>query len=129
MDTKTQESPAYLCGRLLAILERAQQAAVNPRATLVDRFYGAASSAPASVFGNLLRNAQNHLGDLRKNKPGVHHGLQSDLEEVLSKLGDFPRTLNMRDQAVFALGYYYQRAQRWIGRELEGDVPSERDAK
>lgn len=124
MDTKTQESPAYLCGRLLAVLEYAQQAAVNPKATLVDRFYGAASSAPASVFGNLLRNAQNHLGDLRKNKPGLHNVLQREMEDVLSKLSGFPSMLNMRDQAVFALGYYYQRARRWADRARDVETSS-----
>ena len=121
MDTKTQENPAYLCGRLLAILEYAQWAAVKPKATLVDRFYGAASSAPASVFGNLLRNAQSHLSDLRKNKPGLHVVIQRELEDVLSRLNDFPRTLNMRDQAVFALGYYYQRAARGGAAEQSDD--------
>ena len=128
MDTKTQESPAYLCGRLLAILERVQWEAVRPKATLVDRFYGAASSAPASVFGNLLRNAQSHLAKVRRDKPGLHKVLQDDLGEVMSKLCDFPRTLTMRDQAVFALGYYYQRAARWRREDEQADTAAQEPA-
>lgn len=115
MDTTTQQSPAYLCGRLLALLEQAQSAAIpRPKATLVDRFYGSASSAPASVFGLLLRNAQPHLAKLRKENLGAHINIQKGLEEVLSQVGQqFPRVLTLREQAVFALGYYYQRAARW----------------
>ena len=42
--------PAYLCGRLLAELEEIQRRAIpGINATLVDRYFGTASSAPASV--------------------------------------------------------------------------------
>ena len=52
----TCTSPGYLCGRLLAELEAAQKSAINPKATIVERYYGSASSSPAVVFGALLRN-------------------------------------------------------------------------
>jgi len=103
--------PAYLCGRLLAELEWIQRAAINPRATLVDRYYGTASSAPASVFGTLLRNAQAHLGKLRKERRGAEVRLQQQLEEILRDLDHWPPTLTLKDQALFALGYYHQRAE------------------
>jgi len=106
-------SPGYLCGRLLAELEAAQKAAINPKATLVDRFYGAASSAPATVFGNLLRNAQPHMSTLRRDKPGAHVRIDRNIQEILSSLTEFPKTLNLKDQALFALGYYHQKAARW----------------
>lgn len=61
LDTGNQD-PAYLCGRLLAELNEIQRQALGQtNATVIDKFYGSASSAPASVFGNLLDNAQNHL--------------------------------------------------------------------
>lgn len=105
--------PAYLCGRLFALLEDVQRAAIpGAKATLVDRFFGSASAAPASVFGTLLRNAQAHLGKLRKEKRGAYEALEQRLEEVSRELEGFPRTLNMRQQALFSLGYYHQRAQR-----------------
>jgi len=103
--------PAYVCGRLLAELERIQQLAVNPKATIIDRYFGAASAAPGSVFGALLRGAQSHLAKLRKEKPGAHIAIQHSIEEILGKLpGSFPSTLSLSDQAVFSLGYYHQRA-------------------
>ena len=104
--------PAYLCGRLLAVLERIQHAAIpTASATITDRFYGTFSSAPASVAGVLLRKAQAHLGKLRKERPGAEWALQAKLEEVQSPLTCFPKTLTLEAQGMFALGYYHQRAQ------------------
>ncbi len=107
-------NPGYLCGRLLAILEFIQKAAMpGIKATIVDRYYGTASSAPASVYGRLLRTAQAHLTKLRKEKIRAYNVLQKDLGEVLSKLKDFPTTLSLQNQALFALGYYHQRVAGW----------------
>ncbi|MCL6630694.1 MAG: type I-C CRISPR-associated protein Cas8c/Csd1, partial [Armatimonadetes bacterium] len=102
-------SPGYLCGRLLAELEAAQKAAINPRATLVDRYYGAASSAPASVFGNLMRMNRAHMSTLNRDKPGIYIRIDQNLQEILSGLKEFPKTLNLKEQAMFALGYYHQK--------------------
>jgi CRISPR-associated protein Csd1 len=108
--------PAYLCGRLFAVLEDIQHQAIpGAKATLIDRFFGSASAAPASVFGVLMRNAQPHLAKLRKDpkKQSAYNGLQEELESVARHLEEFPRVLNMRQQAVFSLGYYHQRAAKW----------------
>lgn len=105
------QSPAYRCGRLLAVLEAAQRLAIpGAKATIVDRFFGTASSAPASVFGRLLRGAQPHLAKLKRDRPGAHIALQRRLEEIQSGLQGFPRVLTLQDQGLFALGYYHQRA-------------------
>lgn len=105
--------PAYHCGRLLAVLEQIQRAALGAgiNTTIVDRFYGTASTAPATVFGTLLKGAQPHLSRLRRGQQeGTAYALQGRLEEVLSQLPTFPRTLKLQEQALFALGYYHQRA-------------------
>lgn len=103
--------PAYHCGRLLAALESVQRAALGDiNATIVDRFYGTASTAPASVFGRLVRGAQPHLSKLRRDRPGVGHALQERLEDILSSIIAFPHTLDLKQQGLFALGYYHQRA-------------------
>lgn len=104
--------PAYRCGRLLAVLEAVQRAALGRKlnTTVVDRFYGSASSAPAMVFGRLLRGAQPHLGKLKRDRPEAYYALQARLEEILSGLPAFPRTLTLEQQGVFSLGYYHQRA-------------------
>ena len=105
--------PAYLCGRLLAELEAVQRAALpGISSSLVDRYYGTASSAPASVFGQLMRGAQHHLSKLRKDKRkrGAYEALERRLEDIQSGLSDFPPILNLKEQGLFALGYYHQRA-------------------
>lgn len=109
--------PAYLCGRLFAVLEEVQREAIpGAKATLIDRFFGSASAAPASVFGVLLRNAQPHLAKLRKDsskkKQTAYYALEKKLEAVTEHLEAFPTTLNMRQQALFSLGYYHQRGAR-----------------
>ena len=108
---RNQTNPAYLCGRLLAVLESVQRAALpGLNTTLTDRFFGTASSAPASVFARLVRGAQAHLGKLRKTRRGTYEALQRRLEEVLVSLPAFPKTLTLENQGIFALGYYHQRA-------------------
>ena len=118
LDT-THNDPAYLCGRLLAELDYIQYAALGKlNATLVDRYFGAASTAPATVFGLLLVNANKaHLPKLRKSKPGVYQALQKRIEEIVAPTPDqplglrtFPATLTLQDQGLFALGFYHQRA-------------------
>ena len=102
---------AYHCGRTLAVLEEIQRRAIpGINATIVDRFYGTASTAPASVFARLLRGAQPHLAKLNRDQTGAYHALQGRLEEILSHLAGFPTTLTLQDQGLFALGYYHQRA-------------------
>ncbi|MFV9510191.1 type I-C CRISPR-associated protein Cas8c/Csd1 [Tepidibacillus sp. LV47] len=101
--------PSYLCGRLLAVLEEIQQRASGFKvgSTVVQRFYGAASTAPASTFGPLLRLATTaHL-------PKVSPEMARLLEEVIKHLdeaGGFPSTLSLKQQAEFGLGFYHQRA-------------------
>lgn len=130
-------SPAYRCGRLLAVLEEVQRLAVpGAKATIVDRFFGTASTAPSSVFGRLLRGAQPHLAKLERDRPGAYRVLQTRLEEIQAGLAGFPKTLTLEEQGLFALGYYHQRAwdrkiameraeQRRAGRPHSGDTLAE----
>lgn len=101
--------PAYQYGRLLAVLAEIQRAAIG-KASVIDRFYGTASSAPAAVFGRLLRGAQPHLAKLERDRPGVATALQRRLEEVMRKIDGFYPTLTLEQQGLFALGFYHQRA-------------------
>ena len=104
---------AYHCGRLFAELEEIQKAAIpGINAGISDKFFGAASTAPASVFGQLLGGAQDHLGKLRRIREGAYYGAEKRLEEIMSEIGDFPLTLSLRDQALFSLGYYHHRAAK-----------------
>lgn len=101
--------PAYHCGRLLAVLAKLQQAALGDvGAGVVQRFYAAASTAPGLTFGRLVGNSRNHLGKLER---GLSYWYEQQIAEVIRQLGDqFPRTLNLEGQGLFALGYYQQLA-------------------
>ena len=105
-------SPAYQLGRLFAVLESAQYAALGRvNATIADRYYGAASTTPARVFGTLLRGLRTHVSDARKR--GLGGWIEPQVGEIMLKLPpSLPRTLRLEDQGRFAVGYYHQRATR-----------------
>lgn len=64
LELDLKDCSAYHCGRLLAELEAVQREALGKvNTTLVDRYYGAASSTPAKVFGSLIRGAQANLSN------------------------------------------------------------------
>ena len=110
----------YLLGRLFAVMERAQQGALGDiNATIRDRYIGAASSTPARVFQPLLRNCQNHLSKLRKERQWLASRLEKELDEIVgNRLGDggLPKTLDMDDQGAFFIGYYQERYDLWHGK-------------
>jgi CRISPR-associated protein Csd1 len=108
-----RDDPAYLCGRLLAVLERAQVSDVSVKATVANRFYSSASVAPLSVFPRLVRGGQGHLSRLHHAKPVVYDYIQRQMEEILAPLQQFPSVLDLTGQGLFALGYYHQRVANW----------------
>ncbi len=113
--------PGYLLGRLFAELENAQERAIpNTNATVRDRYYGAASATPASVFPMLLRNVQNHLSKLRKGSEkdkAIAGAITRNMREIVDGLEDhFPKSLKIEDQGRFAIGYYHQSQARFVRR-------------
>jgi len=116
-----QDNIAYRLGRLFALLERIQQQAQpGINATIRDRYFGAASTSPVSVFSTLLRLKNAHLKKLSEGQT-VHY--ERLIGEVLATVIDFPRQLNLQDQGRFALGYYHQR-QSFYTRKDPGADPS-----
>ncbi|PKO87781.1 MAG: type I-C CRISPR-associated protein Cas8c/Csd1 [Betaproteobacteria bacterium HGW-Betaproteobacteria-10] len=101
-------SPAYRLGRLFSVLEKIQEeASPGLNATIRDRYYGAASSTPVSVFTTLLRLKNHHLGKLSSRGRAVN--LERLIGEIMDGLLDFPKHLTLPEQGRFALGYYHQR--------------------
>ena len=98
----------YRLGRLFAVLEKIQEEA-NPgiNATIRDRFYGAASSTPVTVFSTLLKLKNHHISKLDKRGRAVN--LEKRIGEIMEGIGDFPAQLRIEDQGRFAIGYYHQR--------------------
>lgn len=118
-----EPNKAYQLGRLFAVLETAQRMALGRiNATIRDRYFGAASATPASVFPLLLRGVQNHLGKLRKSGKGGW--IEREIEDILDKLSlDLPRALPLAEQGRFAVGYYHQRKDQFKARpEAEAEL-------
>lgn len=104
---------AYRLGRLFAVYERVQTAALgNVNATIRDRYFGAASATPASIFPLLERTSDHHLATLRKNeKAGLAHWFEREIDDILASVDTaLPRSLRLEEQGRFAIGYHHQRA-------------------
>jgi len=97
----------YRLGRLFAALEKVQQeASPGINATIRDKFYGAASSTPVTVFANLMRLKNHHLAKLETQ--GRRKFFEKLLSEIMDGVADFPAHLWLEDQGRFAIGYYHQ---------------------
>lgn len=110
LDTANTD-PGYVLGRLFATLETIQRGALGKdvNATIRDRYFGAASATPANVFPMLIRNAQNHLGKIRKDNPGWAYTLEKQVAEIVGLIDSrFPKSLRLEAQGHFAIGYYHQ---------------------
>lgn len=110
---------AYRIGRLFAVLEKIQEEA-NPgiNATRRDRYYGAASSSPITVFPRLLSLKNSHL---KKLSAGRKIYFERMIGDVVAEISSFPTNLALNDQAHFAVGYYHQR-QEFFTKKSEKEV-------
>lgn len=121
---------AYRMGRLFAVLEKIQEEA-NPgiNATIRDRYYGAASSSPATVIPLLLKLATHHIGKLDEKRRKILYRAFSDnkpddyIGQVLNQVEEIPRQLRLPEQGRFALGYYHQRQSFFTKHD---DQPAEK---
>lgn len=110
------DSPGYHLGRLMALLEDLQYAALGKvNTTVTDRFYGSLSSTPVMPYRALMNGAQAHLSKLRKDpgKKGLHGLFERRIAEISLHLTSIPTTLDLENQALSSLGYYHQKAEKF----------------
>jgi CRISPR-associated protein Csd1 len=104
---KENKNVGYRLGRLFATLEKIQSESHRGiNTTIRDKFYGAASSCPVTVFGTLMRLKNHHLAKLES--PGRRVNFERLISEIMSDVKDFPPQLKLQDQGRFAIGYYHQ---------------------
>ena len=128
-----ESNPAYLCGRLLAILDRIHVEAHDNKtnSSPANRSYGAASATPALIFPQLCKLVRVHLAKVKGKRDSYGNKAEECLEfgypqfnppleglaQVCAKLrttgAEFPRTLTLEQQGHFAIGFYYERCCRW----------------
>ena len=114
---RNNPNPAYRAGRLFAVLEKAQEEA-NPglNTTIRERYYGAASSSPVTVFSTLLKLKNHHVAKLSSGEKVYFEKL---IGEIMSELpSSFAANLNLEDQGRFAVGYYHQRQDFFTPRKI-----------
>lgn len=112
---KENNNPAYLCGRLFAVLEKLQQSASGDslNRTIKDAYFSSASSKPSIVFPKLVNLAQYHLN---KSKSEAYYRML--IGEIIDKLGTaFPDTLLLPEQGKFIIGYYQQYQSFFVKKE------------
>jgi CRISPR-associated protein Csd1 len=100
-------------GMLLAVMEEVQRQAAGGRvnASIVDSFYKSASTMPEMAFGTLFPRIEDRLSQLRK-KYGVTD-IEKEMESLTAEIaenGGFAPSLEVNEQAEFALGFYHMRA-------------------
>ncbi len=114
---KANTEKGYILGRLFAIYEQIQSAALgrNVNATIKDKFYGSAAAQPRKVFAMLDKGSANHLSKIGKSSPSWKISLERHLSELMDSMDPandpFPAQLPHQQQALFALGYYHQRSE------------------
>lgn len=152
---------AYNSGRLLAVFDELQDASHKKRGkdgkvigelegpSIVERYFGAASSAPISAFPILWRLHIHHLRKLSqqgKKGRGAAAAIERRVGDICALLcqtpemrtkricPDFKRVHTLREQGRFALGFYQQKAQRdadiaeYMRRKKAGELkPEEKD--
>lgn len=120
-DCKNQ---AYLLGRLFAVLESAQKDAIGDvNASIKDRYFTSACASPSTVFPVLLRLAQHHLtkGEYGKNND---RRIQDILDLLEIQENPIPARLTLDQQGVFILGYYHQRANFYVSKTKNDNIPT-----
>ena len=117
-------SEGYTLGRLMAVLERIQRAAINNvNASVVDRYFSGASATPKTVFVRLLKNARHHVTKAKddERKAGLIFHLDRLIDELASRFdpnhNGFPAHLDLDQQGLFVLGYHQMRKWLWMPRE------------
>ena len=119
-------SSAYQAGALVAVYAAIQRAAMpDVNASMVQRYYGAASQTPALVLGRLAAMSNHHQEKLEYR---WQINMFSELLNAASvAIGDsIPTVLSLEGQAYFALGYRQMSAE--ISRR-ENEARAQRQAK
>lgn len=124
MLNKEETNPAYLLGRLFAVLEKTQQDALpGLNRTVRESYYASASATPAMVFPRLLRLYNHHLAKLETGRAIVRDRLVQEISDTIGIV--FPKRLDLNGQGIFALGYYQQKQDFYTKKDTETENSEE----
>lgn len=108
---RNEKNKGYLLGRLFAVFEKVQQESADTElnTTITDRFYGAASTNPVTVFTQLIRLNRNHMSKLKSKNTGLNIIREKEIGEIMNVIDSFPTHLDLNEQSYFAIGYYHEK--------------------
>jgi CRISPR-associated protein Csd1 len=118
-----ERNKGYLLGRLFAVYEEMQRAALgdNVNATIKDKFYASASATPRKVFSMLDSGSANHLSKIGKQNKGRQVNLVRLQEEIMDLMepgkDPYPSSFSANEQALFGLGYHHQHSDFFRSRK------------
>ncbi len=125
------DDPAYLCGRLLAVLEEAQQVysyrqnKKRLKTTGVQRSFGAAAASPAGIFPSLVKLAT--VAHMPKAGKALNIEMETLVSQIVAK-GGYPKSMNVAAQGKFGLGYWHERGDiraNWSPEQKDADTQAE----
>ena len=141
--------PAYLAGRIFAVLEQIQRSSTSDRAkknadpaatlantsrqvntSFTDRYFGGAIANPRIALIQGQQLAQAWLKKLNRTRPGAANKLRqqlTDLFDCFEATAGLPGQADLARQAAFILGYHQQRAdsrRRAIAKSTAGELQS-----
>lgn len=106
----------YRLGRLFAIIEQTQRAAMGKiNATVTDKYFASAAATPELVYPILIKSTQNWLSKIRKDNGGLAQYFNNSITEIVDAISGstgYPKTLPLKDQGLFTIGYYHQKAYK-----------------
>ena len=119
--------PAYVLGRLFAVLEKAQQDAIGEvNAGIKDRYFTSACASPGSIFPLLLRLSQHHISKVKQEGKRTFN-YDRRIQDILNLLdvekNPIPTRLALDEQGVFILGYYHQRKDFFTSKSQPANEP------
>ncbi|MET8778975.1 type I-C CRISPR-associated protein Cas8c/Csd1 [Nocardia sp. NPDC004654] len=113
---ETATDPAYVWGRMFAVLETIQRTAIpDINTTIRDRYFTVAMTQPATTMRRLRSNANSHLKKLTGKDSTKPAGIALDrklvqLTALLDRADGMPEHLDNLGQTQFIFGYDHQRA-------------------
>jgi CRISPR-associated protein Csd1 len=125
--------PAYLAGRVFAVLEDIQLSAARaagddaPNVSFTDRYFARAVTSPAVALVTGRRDARAWLKKLRRDRPTWAVRAEQRLDELFTQIaaaGGIPHGAVLADQAAFILGYHQQRAELRASRTSSKTEPT-----
>lgn len=130
-------SEGYALGALMAVLERLQQSALGDvNASVVDRYFSAASASPRSVFVRLLKNSRHHARKAADSDDRKQQGFARRLDRLVDYFCSrfdvsrkrypyaatgIPSHLDLEQQGLFVLGYHQMRHWLWMPKDERED--------